>query len=269
MNATNNDLIKLSDYLLMLGKVTVATSGGVDSMTLAYIAHNVLGSNAKIIHSLSSAVPSQDTERIKKHAEKYGWNLEIVKSGELDDPHYQNNPVNRCYYCKSCLYSTLASFQFGELVSGTNLDDLDDYRPGLIAAKEFNVKHPYVEVGIDKAAIRSLATYLNLDELATLPASPCLSSRIETGIQINDTNLGAVQKVEKYLRQYFPNQTLRCRVQHNQIGIEIQQDIFATLSESEVTAMTKEIVQLVRDSLSELPIQFMPYKMGSAFVGAK
>ncbi|MEH6534008.1 MAG: ATP-dependent sacrificial sulfur transferase LarE [Photobacterium frigidiphilum] len=269
MNSSENNFNKLSDYLQSLGKVTVAISGGVDSMTLAYVAHQVLGDNAKMVHSLSSAVPSQDTARIEKYAEQYEWDLELAKSGELEDSNYQKNPVNRCYYCKSCLYSKLASYQFGELVSGTNLDDLDDYRPGLIAAKEHGVKHPYVEVGIDKQAIRLLSAYLNLPELAALPASPCLSSRIETGIQINASNLGVVEKVERYLRQHLPNKTLRCRIQHNQVGVEIQSEVLAKLSVNELATLKSEVMSLTHDSLSELPIQFMPYKMGSAFIGVK
>ena len=97
-------------------------------------------------------MPEAAFERVKQHAQLYQWDLHIINAREFDDPNYINNPVNRCYFCKSNLYTRISEHSEGVVFSGTNLNDLDDYRPGLEAAKEQNVKHPYVQVGIDKAS---------------------------------------------------------------------------------------------------------------------
>ena len=102
---------------------------------------------------------------------------DIVDAGEFADPQYRANPVNRCFFCKANLYRTLGAMSDGIVASGTNCDDLSDYRPGLEAARLHNVRHPYVEAGIAKADVRTLAGELGLPEFAALPASPCLSSR--------------------------------------------------------------------------------------------
>ncbi|GEA51875.1 TIGR00268 family protein [Vibrio inusitatus NBRC 102082] len=269
MNTLNHKLTSLEQTLNALGKITVAVSGGVDSMTLAFVAHRVLGDNAKMVHSISPAVPPKDTQRIRDFAAKYQWNITFVSSGEIDTPSYQNNPVNRCYYCKTCLYSTLKALSFGQVVSGTNLDDLDDYRPGLIAAKEHRIVHPFVEANIDKQEIRQLALQLGLPTLSSLPASPCLASRIETGIHIDSNNLGLVDAVEQHLRSRIDSTTLRCRVKKQQIGIEVDSQTFENLTQQDIDDLKSDIAQITNNFRSDVPIQFMPYQRGSAFVGDK
>ncbi|MFM2577366.1 hypothetical protein [Vibrio fortis] len=269
MNKLNHKLTHLEQTLHALNKVTVAVSGGVDSMTLAFIANKVLGDNAKIVHSISPAVPPQDTQRIRDFAAQYQWQVEFVSSGEIDTPNYQSNPVNRCYYCKTCLYSTLKGLSFGQVVSGTNLDDLDDYRPGLIAAKEHNVIHPFVEAEIDKQEIRQLAMQFGLPSISTLPASPCLASRIETGIRVDSSNLGLVNAVEQHLRSKIISSTLRCRIKKQQIGIEVDEATFNKLSPQDIEGLKAEITHITDSFSSDVPIQFMPYQRGSAFVGDK
>lgn len=259
----------LQDNLKQLGKVTVALSGGVDSMTLAYVAHKTLGSNAKMIHSVSPAVPAQDTDRIQAYARQYGWDLEFVRSGEMDNSSYKENPVNRCYYCKTCLYTKLNSLGNGQVVSGTNLDDLDDYRPGLIAADENQIKHPYVEVGIDKQTIRAIADHYGLDSIACLPASPCLASRVETGIEIKPDQLHLIEQVESTLRSRIDATNLRCRIQTGQITIEVDDSALEEMPSEELDALKDEITTLVSLSQHGIPIQFRPYQKGSAFVGAR
>ncbi|MEZ9864982.1 ATP-dependent sacrificial sulfur transferase LarE [Vibrio breoganii] len=259
----------LQDYLRQLGKVTVALSGGVDSMTLAYVAHQTLGKNATMVHSISPAVPSKDTERIREHADQYGWELVFVQSGEMEDSHYRENPVNRCYYCKTCLYTRLKSLDHGQVISGTNLDDLDDYRPGLIAAKENDIKHPYVEVGIDKQTIRNIANHFGLDSVARLPASPCLASRVETGIAIKPHQLHLIEDVESILRSNIEATNLRCRVQSGKITIEIDAVALQSLPNLKLEILKQKIQDLVNKANLSVPIHFKPYQKGSAFVGAR
>ena len=130
---------------------------------------------------------------------RFGWRLTEVDAGEFADPAYRANPVNRCYFCKTNLYDRIAHVTEGPIASGANLDDLGDYRPGLIAAAEHRVRHPFVEAGMDKAAVRALARDFDLADISELPAQPCLSSRVETGIAISASDLAFVARMERAL----------------------------------------------------------------------
>ena len=180
-----------------LGRVAVAVSGGVDSLTLASFARRTLGDVVTMFHAVSPAVPAPATERTRELAAREGWNLTVLDAGEFANDRYVANPVNRCFHCKTSLYDAIRPLTQGTIVAGTNLDDLGEYRPGLIAAKEHGVRHPYIEADIDKRGVRAIARHLGLGDLANLPASPCLSSRIETGIAIDPAMLGQVHESER------------------------------------------------------------------------
>ena len=137
-----------------------------------------------MFHAVSPAVPEEATERVKRLAATQGWRLRIVDAREFADENYLANPVDRCFFCKTNLYGCIARHIDAQILSGANLDDLREYRPGLEAAKRHSVRHPYLEAEIDKRAVRSLARELGLGALSELPAAPCLSSRVETGIAI-------------------------------------------------------------------------------------
>ena len=139
------------------GPLAVAVSGGVDSVTLATFAHRAAGSRAEVFHAVSPAVPEEATERVKWLATNQGWRLRIVDAREFVDENYLANPVDRCFFCKTNLYGCIARHSDAQILSGANLDDLGEYRPGLNAAKLHSVRHPYLEAGIDKTAVRSLA----------------------------------------------------------------------------------------------------------------
>src|SRR4030095_4933063 len=124
-----------------------------------------------------------------QHAARHGWPLVLLDAGEQDDARYRANPIDRCYYCKTNLYARIAEATSDPIASGTNCDDLDDFRPGLRAATEHRVVHPYVDAGIAKAGVYALAAELGLDDLERLPAQPCLASRVETGIVISADDL--------------------------------------------------------------------------------
>jgi uncharacterized protein len=187
----------LADIMREMGHVAVAVSGGVDSMTLSVLAHRTLGAAAEMFHAMSPAVPPEATARVRRHAQDEGWRLQTVDAGEFDDPRYLDNPVNRCFYCKTDLYGAIAARTTAVIASGTNLDDLGDFRPGLDAARNHGVRHPFVEAGIDKATVRAIARALGLADLAELPAAPCLSSRVETGIAIAADTLSKLHAVER------------------------------------------------------------------------
>ncbi|MGJ8682637.1 hypothetical protein [Paraglaciecola sp.] len=262
LTSLQNKANKLIDYLNQFEHYSVAVSGGIDSMLLAFIANKFSTAKVTVAHAFSPAVPEAALQRVKEHATDYNWDLQILNAREFDDPNYINNPVNRCYFCKSNLYTRISEQTKGIVFSGTNLDDLADYRPGLEAAKEQNVQHPYVEAEIDKATIYALAKHYNLKQLQSLPAQPCLASRVETGMKINAKDLDFINQVEEHTRQVFPElKNVRCRITRLGTFLEIdsvpETPEFQSLSTQldQMCAQTGRIFSGVRT-----------YQKGSAFI---
>lgn len=260
--------VLLEALLRELPAAAIAVSGGVDSMTLAHLAQRTMGDRVTMVHALSPAVPAAASARVRDHAARYGWRLRIIDAGELADPDYRRNPADRCFFCKQSLYGALGRLQLGLILSGTNTDDLADYRPGLKAAAAHGVRHPFVEAGIDKARIRVIAAGLGLDDLADLPASPCLSSRIETGIAIETQTLGFIDAVETSLAPRLQATALRCRVRAHGIVIELDPPTLATLDEPAQASLLALVRTLAPAALAEAPIAIEPYRQGSAFLRA-
>lgn len=222
MNTAKVD--KLVRYFDQFSQCSIAVSGGIDSMLLAYVAHQYSTAKVKVVHAYSPAVPLSALDRVKDHAQQYGWDMLIIDAKEFDDENYINNPVNRCYFCKSNLYTRIGQHTEGAVFSGTNIDDLGDVRPGLEAAVEQNVKHPYVEVGMNKQDIYALAEFYGLSQLHSLPAQPCLASRVETGITIKSDDMVFIDHVEEKVRKILPTfKKIRCRISHQGIFIELDQ----------------------------------------------
>lgn len=257
----------LQAVLAQIGSGAVAVSGGVDSMTLATVAGRMRSGSFTMVHAVSPAVPSSATGRVRRHARREGWRLRIVEAGEFADADYRRNPVDRCFYCKSALYRTLDGLTDGVVCSGTNLDDLGDYRPGLAAAAERGVRHPLVEAGIDKATVRAIARRLALDDLAELPASPCLSSRIETGIGIDPDTLRLVDAMERWARRRFGIATVRCRVRQSGVVMELDAPDLDGLAPEDRDTIRSTVAQRLRAAGYEGGVSVAAYRRGSAFVG--
>lgn len=262
----NEYLVRLRFVLSDIGPLAVAVSGGVDSMTLAVVAHDLLRDNARMLHADSPAVPAEASERVFRYAQCRGWRLTVVDAGELTDPSYIANPHNRCFYCKTNLYATMAGLFDGVLVSGTNSDDLGDYRPGLKAAANHGVRHPFVEAGMNKAAVRSVARELALSDLSELPASPCLSSRVETGIPIDSGVLEAVDRAERLIRRELGPETARCRIRGQAIVIELDSQSLASMDAETAGQLQRDIGTLLSAAGIAHPVTFASYRMGSAFL---
>ena len=250
------------------GASAIAVSGGVDSMTLAFIAHRHLGAAISMFHAVSPAVPVAATKRVERYGLREAWALTVVDAGEFADERYMANPANRCFFCKTNLYGTLARKTDKQLLSGTNLDDLGDWRPGLKAAEAKAVRHPFVEAGIDKPTVRRLAAHFGLDDLADLPAAPCLSSRIETGLPIDAALLPKIDEVETMLRARLSPETVRCRLRRDGVVIELDQASFDRLDVSEREVLTEEIRTITKGHAA-FGIAFEPYRRGSAFLRDK
>jgi uncharacterized protein len=239
-----------------------AVSGGVDSMTLATLAHRHLPQMPRMVHATSPAVPAAALTLIEAHAKDEGWHLEIIDAGEFADPEYRANPVNRCYFCKSNLYDSIRAVlavSQGAVASGTNLDDLGDFRPGLKSAQERGIRHPLVEAGIDKAAVRELA-HAHGFVFADLPAQPCLASRVETGLRIEPADMEFIDQLETELRGAVSRESdLRVRVRHGGIAVETSGNPEGWDDIAGVAASA-----CVRTDREFLGVQ--PYRQGSAFL---
>lgn len=258
----------LDAVLLSLGDVSIAVSGGVDSLTLATLASRRLGTgHVNIMHAVSPAVPREATERVETLARQENWELQLIDAGEFADPDYLRNPVNRCFFCKGNLYGAITARTTRQVLSGTNLDDLGEYRPGLEAAKNFAVRHPFVEAGIGKAEVRRLAREAGLGALSELPASPCLSSRIETAIAIEAPDLEAVHRIETFLAETLKPKTIRCRIRRSGIAIEL--DAESLPRARELPGMDMTIRDMLPGSRRNDAVSFEPYRNGSAFIGAR
>lgn len=268
-NSTTQATERLSNFIGTQPALAIAVSGGVDSLTLAWVAHEVASTACQIVHAVSPAVPPEATKLVKHYAHRAGWDLTIINANEYDDPRYKNNPVNRCYYCKTNLYSRIKEVTGRLIASGTNTDDLGDYRPGLTAATQHAVIHPFVDVGIDKQTIRRIATKFGLTEVATLPAQPCLASRVETGIEINADDLLFINTMESMLRAHLDNGDVRCRITAKGIKIEIEPRLLASTDQHKANALSASIKQLASIYCQQEHRKFIgihDYLRGSAFL---
>lgn len=258
---------KLHSRLLAVLKsykdLTIAVSGGIDSMTLAFVAHRFLDAPPLMVHAVSPAVPAEATLRIRDFAAREGWRLSQTDAGEFADPSYRANPLNRCYFCKSNLYERIRSLSQGAIASGTNLDDLSDFRPGLTAAEERHVVHPFVEAGLGKADIRTLARWHALSDICELPAQPCLASRVETGIRIEASDLGFIEEVERVIRgQLSEIANVRCRLTKQGVVIEVGEQEQA---DGDLAAIGERAAAICRAAGRNF-VGVRPYQRGSAFL---
>ncbi len=262
---------RLGRVLDTFDDATVAVSGGVDSVTLAVAMHRRAPARTRVFHAVSPAVPPEATARVRALADQEGWDLRVADAGEFQDEAYLANPVNRCFFCKSNLYAAMRQVTEGPLLSGTNLDDLGDFRPGLQAAKENGVRHPFVEAAIDKAGVRALARSLGLDDIAELPAQPCLSSRIETGIAVEAETLSLVHRIETAVTDWLADrggapETVRCRVRRGGLVLELDPDSLETLDGADGEPLRARLAALAAAGGHDTAPRVETYRRGSAFL---
>ncbi|WP_299907029.1 adenine nucleotide alpha hydrolase [uncultured Paracoccus sp.] len=263
MTQADDPAARLRAILTSQPGLALAVSGGVDSLTLAHGVARLAGQVPRVFHAVSPAVPEEATARVRRHAEAHGWRLTVIEAGEFADPDYLRNPVNRCYFCKSNLYARIAGVWDGVIASGANLDDLGDYRPGLTAAAERQVIHPFVLAGMGKPEIRRMAAGFGLSDVQDLPAQPCLASRIETGLPVRADDLAFVARVEAALTAVAGPGDHRCRITAQGVRIELQPQVLADAALiASLTAEASRLCEAGNRSLADIA----PYRRGSAFL---
>ena len=220
--------------------VIVAFSGGVDSTFVLKVAHDTIGDRVLALTTTSPTMPDADRQSALEMAVLIGARHVVIESNELEVEGYAQNPLNRCYLCKSNLFTVCEAkareLGIAEIVDGVNLDDLHDYRPGIQAAEQRRVRHPLVEAGMSKAEIRAASRALGLPTWDR-PASPCLSSRFPYGTEIT---LAGLQKVEagETLLHAMGFRVARVRYHGEVARLEVETSEMARLLE----ASTREII---------------------------
>ncbi len=196
-------LLKLREIVKDLESVVVAFSGGVDSTLVAKVCYEVLKDNSMVVTARSETYPDFEFEEAKGLAKEIGIKHLVLNTSELAIEGFASNPPNRCYFCKTELFEKLKDIakqhRFLHVADGANLDDMEDYRPGLEASKELGVKSPLKEAGMTKKDIREASKMLNLPNW-NKPAYACMSSRFPYGQSITEEKLKMVSEAEKYLR---------------------------------------------------------------------
>jgi pyridinium-3,5-biscarboxylic acid mononucleotide sulfurtransferase len=220
-------LERLRNLFTEMDRALIAYSGGIDSTLVAKIAYDVLGDRALAVTAKSPSLLPEELEDAIEQAHSIGIAHQIVETHEMDNPNYSSNPVNRCYFCKSELHDTLKPLAlklgYQYVIDGVNADDLEDYRPGIQAAKERGVRSPLAELAITKMEVREMARSIGLSSW-NKPAQPCLSSRFPYGEEITIPKLNRVGRAEIYLRR-LGYENIRVRSTGDTAKIELPADL--------------------------------------------
>jgi uncharacterized protein len=235
---------QLLNILLECGGVAVAFSAGVDSTVVAKAAQLACGDKAVAVTAVSPSLASGELDEARRLAEQIGIRHVVIRTDEFQQPGYQRNAGDRCYYCKTELYSQLdgraAELGVDVIVNGANLDDRGDYRPGMRAADEHQVRSPLIEAGFTKDEVRELAQQWDLP-VWDKPASPCLSSRIAYGVEVTPERVRRVDEAEQFLRAELCLRELRVRLEANDLArIELPLDELPRLANPHVRSRVSE-----------------------------
>ena len=263
MDALHEKKSHLENYLKSLGGVAVAFSSGVDSTFLLKTAHEVLGDKVIAVTARSCSFPKRELDEAKAFCDRERIKHIIVESEELSIDGFSQNPKNRCYLCKRELFTKIIAIAnergIQHVAEGSNMDDNGDYRPGLIAVAELEVKSPLREAGLTKAEIRELSKEMGLPTWDK-QSFACLSSRFVYGETITEEKLSMVDKAEQRLLDLGFHQ-VRVRIHGNIARIEIDPAEFGKI-------VAPDVAKSLSDYLYKLGFLYVTldlggYKMGS------
>jgi uncharacterized protein len=227
---------RLIELLASFGSCAVAFSGGLDSTVLAKAAQLALGDRAVAVTGVSASLAVGELEACRDLAQRIGIRHEVIQTEELSNPEYLKNAPDRCYHCKTELFTRLEAIarqmSVAVVADGSNWDDHGEHRPGLQAARDQRVRSPLAECGLSKAEIRALALHWELSTWDK-PATPCLSSRIAYGESVSPERLAMIDKAERFLRERG-FQPLRVRYHKGDVArIEVAPDALARFADAE------------------------------------
>jgi len=234
-----SDLESRRDHLLAVlrgyGSVAVAFSAGVDSTVVAQAAYLACGDRGVAVTAVSPSLAAGELDQARDLARQIGIRHVVIQTTEFTDPDYLANPSNRCYFCKTELYTQLVprleELGVDVIANGACLDDQGDHRPGMQAAREHAVRSPLIEAGISKADVRALARHWNLP-VWNKPAMPCLSSRIAYGVEVTPERVHRIDQAEQFLAEILGTRELRVRLESGDLArIEVPLDRLAELAQ--------------------------------------
>ncbi|MBI3465764.1 MAG: ATP-dependent sacrificial sulfur transferase LarE [Planctomycetes bacterium] len=244
------ELLQKRDQVLSMlasyGTCAVAFSGGVDSAVVAKAAHVALDERAVAVTAVSDSLADGELEQASRLAALIGIRHVVLRTREFENPDYLRNNPDRCFHCKTELYTQVEAMarelNVAVIANGANLDDQGDYRPGMVAARDHSVRSPLVECGLTKAEVRQLAAHWELP-VWDKPASPCLSSRIAYGEEVTPERVAMIDRAEQFLRQHGWRE-LRVRYHRGDLArIELPVEAVAAFCDA---AFRRELVEEFR-----------------------
>jgi len=246
-------------------KVLIAISGGVDSALVAYAAQKALGKQAVAVTADYKTLSQEELESARAICQEIGIRHIVIEYNELDNPDFVKNDQNRCFYCRTELAENLLRLAKTEkiniIVDGTNLDDLKEYRPGILALKKNGVQSPLVETGFTKSDVRNISKMAGLS-IHDKPSNSCLASRIPWGSTVTAGKLERIEKSEMMIKQLFGVRQVRVRDFGNSANIEVDKDEITFLNnEKKMTVLQKFMKEFGFDTILIDPSGYKPGKL--------
>ena len=253
----------LKEYIRSLGSLAVGFSGGVDSTFLLCVAREVLGDKALAVTQIGAFVPERERGEAKSFCEERGIRQIICQADPFADPSFRNNAPDRCYYCKRRIFTEIKRIAkengIDYVAEGSNLDDLGDYRPGLRAVEELEIKSPLREAGLTKAEIRKLSKAMGLPTWSK-PSYACLASRFVYGEEITEEKLKMIDQAEQFLIELGFTEE-RVRMHGNLARIEVPEKDIGKLSEPETREKVYECLKEI--GFMYVTLDLRGYRVGS------